>query len=242
MKSAPHSRATRPASKGRITLENATEADLDALPALFKKVVARFSVRVPSALLRDISTAVATKQVSAQAKDGVANPQTVAQVSQSMGDIMIGKMLSNGYARLEKDVLVSDIEFRGGVLRINGKEITLPSFGTPKSPNAPNAPNVSNAPPVLQARRIGGRCVMPDYPEDVVRGEKPFDLSIRFVVKADGKVAYPAIVNPSQIPAYDQALLAAMEHCAYMPALVNGKPVDMPTTWRIVSEPGQARP
>lgn len=215
--------------KGRITVEGASEADLGALPALIKKIVARFSIRVPVALVRDISTAVATKQVSAQANGGPANPQTVAQVSQSMNDIIIGKLLGNGYARLEKDVLVTDIEFRGGVLRINGKEIALPAFDAPK-------------PSVMQARRIESRCVLPDYPEDVVRGEKPFELSIRFVVKADGKVADLALVKPSQVPAYDQALLAAMEHCAYMPALVNGKPIDMPTTWRIVSEPGQTRP
>ena len=219
--------------KGRVTVEGAGEADLSSIPALIKKIVARFNVRVPVAMVRDIAANVAEKQASAQAKGGVANPQSVAQIAQSINDIVIGKLVGGGFARIEKDVLVSDIEFRGGVLRINGKQIALPAFNAPKAPGAP---------PALQARRIESRCVLPDYPEDVVRGERPFELSIRFVVKADGKVADLALVKPSQIPAYDQALLAAMEHCAYMPALVNGKPVDMPTTWRIVSELGQARP
>ena len=219
--------------KGRVTVEGASEADLASMPTLVKKIVARFNVRVPVALVHDIATTVATRQANAQAKDGAANPQTIAQIAQSIQDVVIGKMVGGGYARIEKDVLVSDIEFRGGVLRVNGKQIVLPAFNAPKAPAAP---------PALQARRIESRCVLPDYPEDVVRGERPFELSIRFVVKADGKVADLALVKPSQIPAYDQALLAAMERCAYMPALVNGKPVDMPTTWRIVSEPGQARP
>ncbi|WLI89869.1 DUF945 family protein [Massilia sp. R2A-15] len=215
--------------KGRVTVEGASDADLANMPALVKKIVARFNIRVPVALVRDITTNVATRQVSAQAKGGPANPQTVAQIAQSMHDIIIGKMVGGGYARIEKDVLVSDIEFRGGVLRINGKEIALPAFNAPRTPP-------------LQARRIESRCVLPDYPESVVRGEQPFELSISFVVKADGTVADVGIVKPSQIPAYDQALLAAMEHCAYMPALIDGKPVQMPTTWHIVSEPGQARP
>lgn len=225
--------------KGRVTVEGASESDLATMPALVKKIVARFNVRVPVAMVRDIADNVAAKQANAQAKGGAANPQTIAQIAQSIQDVVIGKVVGGGYARVEKDVLVSDIEFRGGVLRINGKQIALPAFDAPKARKAQNSPS---APPALQARRIESRCVLPDYPEDVVRGERPFELSIRFVVKADGKVADLALVKPSQIPAYDQALLAAMERCAYMPALVNGKPVDMPTTWRIVSEPGQARP
>lgn len=216
--------------KGRITVEGATEADLGALPALLKKVVARFSIRVPAALLRDIATVVADKQASAQAK-GPANPQTVAQMSQSVYDIMIGKMVGNGYARIEKDVLLSEIEIRGGVLRINGKEVALPKMPADQPKHS-----------VLQARRIESRCVMPDYPEELVRGDMTWTMSIRYIVKADGTVGNLELVKPSPSPAYDQALLAAMEHCVYIPMLVDGKPVDFPMTREITAAPNAKRP
>lgn len=216
--------------KGRITVEGATEADLGALPALLKKVVARFNVRVPAALLRDIATFVADKQASAQAK-GPANPQTVAQISQSVYDIMIGKMVGPGYARMEKDVLVSDIEIRGGVLRINGKEVALPKFPTPQP-----------SPTVLQARLVEGSCTMPEYPQELVRDGATWSATVRYIIKADGKVSNVYLAKPSPSPAYNDALLAAVGRCVYFPMLVNGKPVDFPMTREITATPNATRP
>lgn len=226
--------------KGRVGLEGATEADLDALPALVKKIAARFEIKVPVALVRDISTAIARKQASAQSK-GPANPQLVAQVAQSMADIVLGKLLGNGYARIENDVLLSNIEFRGGVLRINGKEVALPAAG-PAAPQPPASVGAAARSTLLQARRIEARCTLPEYPEEVVRLDQPLRLTLRFMVNADGSLHDLAMAAPSQSPAYDQAVLAAAARCVYIPALRDGKPVAVPMTWQVVRASGSARP
>jgi TonB family protein len=225
--------------KGRVGLEGAVEADLDSLATLVKKIVAHFDVKVPVAVLRDISTAVAARQASAQA-----NPQPVANIAQTMTDIMVGKAINSGYARMEKDVLVSSIDFRGGVLRINGKELALPSFAPPAGqPPAPRSiARASPALALLQARRIEERCALPDYPQEVVRLDQPLRLTMRFTVGADGALRELALAAPSQYPAYDQAVLAAAASCVYLPALRNGEPVDMPMTWQVVRAPGATRP
>ncbi|MDB5908851.1 MAG: hypothetical protein JWP34_2965 [Massilia sp.] len=226
--------------KGRVGLEGATEADLDALPALVKKIAARFEIKVPVALVRDISTTIARKQASAQSK-GPANPQTVAQIAQGMSDIVLGKLLGNGYARIENDVLLSNIEFRGGVLRINGKEVALPAAG-PAAPQPPASVGAAVRSTLLQARRIEGRCTLPDYPEEVVRLDQPLSLTLRFMVNADGSLRDLAMAAPSQSPAYDQAVLAAAARCVFIPALRDGKPVAVPMTWQVMRAPGSTRP
>ena len=219
--------------KGRVSLEGAVEADLDSIATLAKKIVAHFDVKVPVAVLRDISTAVATRQASAQA-----NPKPVAQ---TMTDIMVGKAINSGYARMEKDVLVSSIDFRGGVLRINGKELALPSF-TPAAGQQQARSVASASPALLQARRIEERCTLPDYPEEVVRLDQPLRLAMRFTVGADGALRDLALAAPSQFPAYDQAVLAAAARCVYIPALRNGQPAAVPMTWQVVRTPGATRP
>lgn len=221
---------------GRVSLEGATEADLDSMATLVKKIVAHFDVKVPVAVVRDISTAVATRQASTQA-----NAQPVGQIAQAMTDIMVGKAINGGYARIEKDVLVSSIDWRGGVLRINGKPVALPAFGPPAS--APSARALATAgPSLLQARRIEDRCVLPDYPDEVVRLDQPLRLSMRFTVGADGVLRDIALAAPSQFPAYDQAVLAAAARCVYIPALRDGQPAAVPMTWQVVRTPGATRP
>jgi TonB family protein len=226
--------------KGRVSLEGATEADLDSVATLVKKIVAHFDVKVPVAVLRDISTAVATRQASAQ-PNAPANAQPVAQMAQTMTDIMVGKAINSGYARMEKDVLVSSIDFRGGILRINGKELALPSFAPPAG-QQPLRPVASASPALLQARRIEERCTLPDYPQEVVRLDQPLRLSMRFTVGADGTLRDLVLAAPSQFPAYDQSVLAAAARCVYIPALRNGQPVDVPMTWQVARTPGATHP
>lgn len=226
--------------KGRVSVQGATEADLDSMATLVKKIVAHFDIKVPVAVLRDVSTAVATRQARAPA-NGQAAAQPVAQIAQSMTDMMVGKALNNGYARLEKDVLLSSIDFRGGILRINGKELALPAVTAPAV--APAAASSTRASPAfLQARRIDDRCTLPDYPPEVVRLDQPLRLAMRFTVGADGILRDVALAAPSQWPAYDQAVLAAAARCIYLPALRDGQPSAVPMTWQVVREPGSTRP
>lgn len=226
--------------KGRVSVEGATEADLDSVAALVKKIVAHFDVKVPVAMLRDISTVVASRQASAQPK-AQASAQPVAQMAETMTDVMVGKAINSGYARIENDVLVSSIDFRAGVLRINGKQLALPSFAPPAG--QPPAPPVAAASPaLLQARRIEERCALPDYPQEVVRLDGPLRLSMRFIVGADGALRDIALAAPSRYPAWDQSVLAAAARCVYLPALRNGQPVDVPMTWQVVRTPGSTHP
>lgn len=222
--------------KGRVGLEGAVEADLDSMATLVKKIAAHFDVKVPVAMIRDISTAVATRQASTQA-----NPPPVAQIAQSMADLMVGKAINSGYARMENDVLVSSIEWRGGVLRINGKEVALPSF-TPSGQPSPTRALASVTPALLQARRIEERCKLPDYPEEVLRLDQPLRLDMRFTVGADGALSDIVLAAPSKFPAYDQAVLAATARCVYIPALRNGQPAAVPMTWQVVRTPGATHP
>jgi TonB family protein len=232
--------------KGSVSAQGATEADLDSMAALGKRIVAHFDVKVPVALLRDISTAVATRQANAQAKaqgSAQANPQSVAQMAQSMTDIMVGKAINNGYARIENDVLVSSIDLRGGVLRINGKQIALPTATTSAAPAGRPAPSLAAAgPALLRARRIDERCSLPDYPQEAVRLDAPLRLAMRFTVGADGTLRDVALTTPSQYPAWDKSVLAAAARCVYIPALRNGLPVAVPMTWQVVRTPGSTHP
>ena len=231
--------------KGRVSVEGATEADLENISMLFKKIVVRFDVKVPVALLRDISTAVLTRQALAQ-PNTQANAPPVAQMAQTMTDVMVGKVINGGFARVDNEVLVSAIDFRGGVLRINGKQLAMPSFGA--AATAAAAPVLARparpvpSPAFLQARRIDERCTLPDYPQDVVRLDAPLRMAMRFTVSADGTLRDLVLAAPSQYPAWDGAALAAAARCRYLPALRNGQPVDVPMTWQVVRTPGSTHP
>lgn len=229
-------------ASGRVALEGALEADVDNPAALLKKIVARFTVKAPMALLREVANGVARLQVRAKNK-AEGSPREVAQLAGSLNDIMLGKLMSNGYARVEGDVLVADIEFnaaRGG-LRINGKAVALPALPTGAGAGAA-APLASASPQMMQARRIDARCVLPDYPADVVKSDAPLKLAMRLLVKADGSVRNVTLAAPSGRPDYDQAVLAAAARCVYIPALRNGQPVDTPVLWKVERELGTTHP
>jgi TonB family protein len=226
----------RASIKGRVAVQGGAAADLDNLPALIGKIAARFEVRLPVALVREMAGAIAARQAAQQ---GQANdPQAVAQLRQSIGDIAIGRLLGEGYARMEDEVLVSTVEWRGGELRANGKPVKLGAAPAPvPSPAFPAADT-----DLLQARRIDGSCTLPAYPDDVVRQDQALTLMTRIVVGADGTVRQAALVRPSKYPDYDRAVVAALAHCRYSPALHQGKPVDMTLPWQLIRTPGTAHP
>lgn len=226
--------------KGKVALQGATAADLDDPKALLGKLVARFDVRVPVALVREIAGTVAAKQAAQQsAQQGKPNDaQAVAQLRQSMTDVVVGRLLGGGFARLDDDVLVSTVEWRNGELRANGKPVPLPA---PAAPSAPVAASVRGA-DFLQARRLDGSCTMPDYPDEVVRQDLALEAVFGFVVTADGKVTAPTVAKPSAFPDYDRNVLAALAQCRYAPALRGGQPFDLATTWHLVRAPGTQRP
>lgn len=229
--------------RGSVGMAGVTEADLKDFAGLAKRVDARFELRVPVALLREVATAIAQQQAQAQAAQGGAAPD-VAKTAQDMTDAIVGKVLGNGYAKLENDVLVAPLSFRGGVLRVNGKVVDLPKPPQqPKQPKQPQPVAAAAAPEhFMQARRVSDSCTLPDYPAAVVEGDKPLTASLQFSVEADGGLRGLRLAQSSGYPDYDAALLQAFGTCRFIPALRAGKPVAHADTFTLAREPGSARP
>lgn len=108
--------------KGRLTFQKLVETDFDNVASLMKKLVARFEVRVPVALIKDIGSAFASKSVDPNAPDAARQIESGAD---GLVSVVVGKAVSGGYAVVEKNELRSTIEFKGGKLTVNGKALDL---------------------------------------------------------------------------------------------------------------------
>lgn len=120
--------------KGRVAVEGRGELELNA--ALAKRILARFSVRVPIAMIKDIAGTATRKQMMAKAPGQPVNEQASAQMTQTGTDSIIGQMITKGFARIDNGYLVSDLEFKNGILRVNGKEVALPKPAPAPQPPA----------------------------------------------------------------------------------------------------------
>ncbi|MFC5476914.1 DUF945 family protein [Massilia suwonensis] len=219
--------------RGRVSFgPGADRADLETLA---KRIDARFTVKVPLALVREAALVVVRQQMAAAAKaQPQAQPQDAAALAASATDAIVGKLLGNGYARLEDDALVSTIEFRKGVLRVNGKQVELPK--------PPKAPVPADATGFMQSRRIEESCTLPDYPAEVLAQDRAIALALDYVVNADGTLRDVKVTRPSGFPDYDRALLKAFSRCRFIPALRDGKPVEHPAIFVVSREAGSVRP
>ena len=117
-------RGHRATIKGSISLAKSTDADFKSLAAVGKKVVARLHVRVPVALVTEMSKMFMARQ--AEQKGEKMTPEENANIAQTMTDVLVGKMLNGGLAKLDNGVLLSLIEFKDGKLTFNGKEVEIP--------------------------------------------------------------------------------------------------------------------
>lgn len=108
--------------KGRIGFQKATEADFKNPGALLKKLVANFELRLPVALVKDVSHAFAARNTDATAPDAQGQ---IAKASDAMASMVVGKSISSGFAVMDKDVLRSAIQIRNGKLTVNGKEVDV---------------------------------------------------------------------------------------------------------------------
>ena len=219
--------------KGRVSMgPGADRADFETLS---RRIDARFTVKVPLALVREVAMTVVRQQMAAAARaQPQAQPQDSAALAASATDAIVGKLLANGYARLEDDALVSRIEFSKGILRVNGKQVELP-----KPPKAPVPANVTA---FMQSRRIAESCTLPDYPAEVVAQDSKLALTLHYIVNPDGKLGEVTGVQTSGFPDYDRAVVAAFEGCRFIPALQNGKPVEHRTSFTLSREAGSVRP
>ncbi|WP_168710065.1 DUF945 family protein [Massilia sp. Mn16-1_5] len=219
--------------RGRVSFgPGADRADLETLA---KRIDARFTVKVPLALVREVATVVVRQQMAAAAKaQPQAQPQDAAALAASATDAIVGKMLANGYARLEDDALVSTIEFSKGVLRVNGKQVELPK--------PPKAPVPANAASFMQSRRIADSCTLPDYPAEVVAEDSALALTLDYVVGPDGALRDMKLAQSSGLRDYDRAVMAAFAKCRFIPALQDGKPVEHRATYTLSRDAGSVRP
>jgi TonB family protein len=224
---------------GRLGVKGVQEADFSAPKLLLKRIDGRFEIAVPVALVRAVSLSAARRQAAAQGKANVSE-QELQAMAQSITDVMLGKALGDGFARLEKDVLRTTIEIRNGVVRVNGKPLDLPKPAQPTPGPGPAAPGHANM--SMPARRIDGSCTLPDYPERVIAGDAPLALTLRVTVDTGGMPREVEVVAPSEFPDYDQALQAAIKTCRYFPALSGNLPVAQSVTWKLVREAGSKRP
>lgn len=119
--------------KGKISLAPGTDADFASIDKVGKKLKLRLDVSVPVALVTDMAKLIMAKQ--AEAKKETMSDDAIAQAAQSVADVIVGKLLNGGMAKLENGVLLSTVEFKGGKLTFNGKEVVLP-----KAPKAAAKP------------------------------------------------------------------------------------------------------
>jgi uncharacterized protein YdgA (DUF945 family) len=234
-------RGNKASIRGRFALQGAVEADLKDVTTLVKKIAARFEIRVPVAMVRDISGIVAARQSAQQgAADKQVSGMSMAQLGQTMSDVVVGKLVGGGYARLENDVLVSTVEFRNGKLTANGKEVALPK--APPGGQAPVASQPSALPPgALQARRIQDSCRLPDFPDEVLAQDKAVKVGFAYRVNEIGKVENTRVTVPSGYPAWDQAMVEALGQCRYIPALQDSKPIGLQIDWNVTRTKGGPR-
>lgn len=231
-------RGNKASIRGRLGLQGAVEADLKDVTTLVKKIAARFEIRVPVAMVRDISGIVAARQSAQQG--AAANGMSIAQLGQTMSDVVVGKLLGAGYARLENEVLVSTVEFRNGKLTANGKEVALPK--APPGGQAPVSSQRSDLPPgALQARRIDDSCRLPDFPDEVLAQDKALTAGFAYRIDETGKVEKSRVTAPSSYPAWDQAMVEVLGQCRYIPALQDGKPIGVQVDWSVTRTRGGPR-
>lgn len=111
--------------KGTIALPSATETDLSSPERLLDKLEAHFDIRLPLSSLRGMVGQF--QKLAAKDQDGGSQP---AASERDIADFVVGKLLTNGYAHLEKDTLVSSIDISKGRLRVNGSPDTIPFVQT----------------------------------------------------------------------------------------------------------------
>jgi TonB family protein len=212
--------------KGRIGLQGKDE--LVSLAALGKRIVAHVELRVPVAMVQDVAAMVARKQ---SGKDA-AGSDDGKQMGQSIADVIIGKLVSQGYARVDNGVLRSAIDFKDGQLRVNGKEIAFNLHNTP----------VAAAPAINPPQKIYESCKRPAYPEEALRLGQSGTATLKFRIGTDGHVSNVTLAHSSGWPLLDQASIAAVSACVWTPMMRDGMPEAAESADMVVWDPKTAPP
>lgn len=112
--------------KGRIGFAKGADAELDSMPALLNKLLVRLEVRVPVAAFSEYAGMMAAQAIKTEAgKDRPLTPEQLATIEKQMSGKIIGNIRQSGYAVVGKDEVSTVIEFKNGVLTLNGKGPTM---------------------------------------------------------------------------------------------------------------------
>jgi uncharacterized protein YdgA (DUF945 family) len=114
---------------GRIAFKNVLESDFATPKLIAEKVVARFDLHVPMALVTYISRKFSRNSLETQSKNSgqPVTDQAVDAMAKGMVDNMMAKPLQEKWIRIENDTLLSTIEFKMGKLSVNGQAVPLPA-------------------------------------------------------------------------------------------------------------------
>jgi hypothetical protein len=147
-----------------------------------------------------------------------------------MADVMVGRLVNGGYAKVERGNIVSDVTFKDGVLRANGKVFALPATPAPQQPEDQDRLRERA---FMPPRRVAERCTLPPFPDEMVRDQPQFNWKFALVIGADGRSHDVKLEQASAWPAYDAEITKAVAQCQWIPTLVRGKEADFPSNWAI---------
>lgn len=186
--------------KGRVQVDAPTDSDFNAIADIARKIVARFELSVPMALLHDASNATA---------GAAANTSNAPRSLEKMAATMV----EQGYATVENGVLHATIEFAKGQFRVNGKAVSPLSLW-PSLPSTPPTPVVTRQ---SASRQLQGDCPPIVYPKEALRAEQTGTTRIRFQVDLEGAVQAASVLESSKWPVLDQASLDIVNACKFKP-------------------------
>ena len=112
--------------KGRIGFATATDAELDSMQAVLNKLLVRLEMRVPVAAFDEYARFMAAQAMKTQpGQDRALEPAQLATIEKQMSSKMLADLRQSGYAVVGKDDVSTIIEFKDGVLTLNGKGPTM---------------------------------------------------------------------------------------------------------------------
>ncbi|MBV8467051.1 MAG: DUF945 family protein [Burkholderiales bacterium] len=115
---------------GHVVAKPMTMVELQDYKVASKKVTARVDVYVPMAMALDVATTIFSQVSKGQGSPGLTDDQ-MHEMAKSMLDGQLKKMQSEHYVRVDKDVIRTTLEFKGGKFLVNGRNVDMPTFKLP---------------------------------------------------------------------------------------------------------------
>lgn len=101
--------------RGNIGMPGVKPLDLSTVEGAFNAVEAHLQVELPLVMLRSFAMVATHHKLES---DGA---QVLDQAAEETYSYLLGKIIADGYARLEKDKLIADIDIKRNQITINGR-------------------------------------------------------------------------------------------------------------------------